>query len=91
MTRDEARQILEEESGRAVDALELALKERGLTVDRCFLTTVVQPHDAGASGGIGFEDGQDLLAFLLASASGMAKMLGLDLQILGMPEPKGEG
>jgi hypothetical protein len=76
----------------ALETFMRAVEDAGGTPQQVFISAWVEGFtpDAG-SAGLGFDSPADLLSFLLVQCRSLAQACGLDLQLMTMPEPKGEG
>lgn len=79
------RTLVERAADAALRAVDVALAAEGASAVRIFVA--VQAEDVGdeldcATAGSGYDDGAELLSELLGHASGCAKAIGVELQIV---------
>jgi hypothetical protein len=76
----------------AMDEFKSRAEAAGAVVEYIFITATVEGAEPNAvTAGHGFTSQAELLAYLVGQASGVAKTLGLQLDVVPMLGPMGQG
>lgn len=93
LSNEEPQNAIEHVLDAAIVAAEKLAEEAGGKVEQLAMFAHITGlgEQTGVSAGVGFEDSRELLSFLITQAQGLAKAHGIDMGLMEIDEPIGEG